>query len=89
MPNIKKVIGDKITYGNFQYDVLEGADCLLIVTEWQAFRNPNFSKIALNLKEKVIFDGRNLYEHEELAELGFTYFSIGRNKAFEESQKNK
>jgi UDPglucose 6-dehydrogenase len=41
------------------------------------------------LKEKVIFDGRNLYEHEELAELGFTYFSIGRNKAFEESQKNK
>lgn len=89
MPNVKKVVGDKIEYGEIQYDILDGADALLIVTEWQAFRNPNFGKVALKLKEKVIFDGRNLYEHDEMMELGFTYFSIGRNKAFEENQKRK
>ncbi len=81
MDNVKKVLGDKIKYGEKQYDVLDGADCLLIVTEWQAFRNPNFGKMALKLKNKVIFDGRNLFEHAELKEIGFTYISIGRNNA--------
>ncbi len=81
MENVKSVLGDKIQYGNMQYDILDGADCLLVVTEWQAFRNPNFGKIALKLKNKVIFDGRNLYEHDEMLEIGFDYFSIGRNAA--------
>ncbi|MBL6963978.1 MAG: UDP-glucose/GDP-mannose dehydrogenase family protein [Bacteroidetes bacterium] len=89
MANVKKIMGDRIEYGDIQYDVLDQADCLLIVTEWQEFRNPNFGKIAMKLKEKVIFDGRNLYDHEEMTELGFTYFSIGRNKAFEEKRKQK
>ena len=79
MDNVKKVIGDKISYGSSQYDVLQDADALVIVTEWQAFRNPNFGKVALNLKNKMIFDGRNLYEHEEMKEIGFEYVSIGRN----------
>ncbi|MEA3494999.1 MAG: UDP-glucose/GDP-mannose dehydrogenase family protein [Bacteroidota bacterium] len=79
MDNVKALIGDKISYEVKQYDVLKDADCLLVVTEWQAFRNPSFGKIAVNLKNKVIFDGRNLYDHEELKELGFDYFSIGRN----------
>jgi UDPglucose 6-dehydrogenase len=89
MPNVKKQIGDKINYGKYQYDVCDEADCLLVVTEWQAFRNPNFGKIALKLKNKAIFDGRNLYDHEELSELGFTYYSIGRNKAFDFNQAKK
>jgi UDPglucose 6-dehydrogenase len=84
MENVKGVLGDKISYNDKQYDVLDGADCLLVVTEWQAFRNPNFGKVALKLNNKVIFDGRNLYDHAELSEIGFDYFSIGRNKAFEQ-----
>jgi UDPglucose 6-dehydrogenase len=79
MDNVKKVIGDKITYGANQYEVLKDAEALIIVTEWQAFRNPNFGKVAINLKNKVIFDGRNLFEHPEMKEIGFEYFSIGRN----------
>lgn len=89
MDNVKNILGDKISYSNLQYEVLENADCLLVVTEWQAFRNPNFGKIALKLNNKVIFDGRNLYDHEELNEIGFDYFSIGRNKAYEEKLKFK
>jgi len=81
--NVKKLLGDKIQYSELQYDTLDGADCLMIVTDWQSFRNPNFGKIAVKLKNKVIFDGRNLFEHEEMAEIGFTYFSVGRNKAYE------
>jgi len=89
MDNVRKLIGDKIQFGEKQYDVLIGADCLLVVTEWQAFRTPNFGRIALNLKNRVIFDGRNLYEHEELHEIGFEYYSIGRNKSFEFKMKQK
>ena len=85
--NVRKVVGDKITYSELQYDTLDGADCLMIVTDWQSFRNPNFGRIALKLKNKVIFDGRNLFEHEEMSEIGFTYFSIGRNSAFEHYKK--
>jgi len=85
--NVKKLIGDKIKYSELQYDTLEGADCLMIITDWQSFRNPNFGRIALKLKNKVIFDGRNLFEHEEMAEIGFKYFSIGRNKAYEVYKK--
>ena len=88
MDNVRNLLGDKIQYSDLQYDALDGADCLLIVTDWQAFRNPNFGRVALKLKNKVIFDGRNLFEHEEMSEIGFSYFSIGRNKSFD-FYKNK
>jgi UDPglucose 6-dehydrogenase len=88
MDNVRNLLGDKIQYSDLHYDALDGADCLLIVTDWQAFRNPNFGRVALKLKNKVIFDGRNLFEHEEMSEIGFTYFSIGRNKSFD-FYKNK
>jgi UDPglucose 6-dehydrogenase len=60
------------------YEALEGADALLVATEWSVFRNPDFTKVGQRLKEKVIFDGRNLYEVERMKTLGFHYESIGR-----------
>lgn len=78
MDNVKKVIGDKIEYANNQYEAIKDADALFIATEWSVFRNPDFDKVASLLKNKVIFDGRNLYEVDHMTELGFQYFSIGR-----------
>lgn len=76
--NAKDFFGDRITYCEHNYDCLEGADALLVVTEWSAFRGPDFDLIAQKLKAPVIFDGRNLYEPERLAARGFTYYAIGR-----------
>ena len=76
--NAKDFFGDRITYCDHNYDCLEGADALLVVTEWSAFRGPDFDLIAQKLKAPVIFDGRNLYEPERLAARGFTYYAIGR-----------
>lgn len=78
MDNVKEVLGDQIEYVENQYDAADGADALLIITEWAVFRNPDFDRIAGSMKEKVIFDGRNLYELFDLEELGFYYNSIGR-----------
>ena len=80
MDNVKKVFGDKISYHDNLYDAADGADALLIATEWSVFRNPDFDRLGKKLKTKVIFDGRNLYETEKLKELGFHYESIGREK---------
>ena len=77
---MKKKIGDSITYCQDPYDALTDADALLIATEWSIFRNPDFSKISQLLKNKVIFDGRNLYDLHKMDTLGFTYFSIGRKE---------
>lgn len=76
--NVKKVLGDKITYASNMYDALQDADALLIVTEWQVFRSPDFDKMKSLLKEPVIFDGRNLFEPDRMKEAGFSYISIGR-----------
>lgn len=81
MDNVRKIFGDKIELCNNQYEALEDADALLIVTEWPVFRQPEFDTIASKLKNKVIFDGRNLYKVEEMKELGFTYYSIGRKES--------
>ncbi len=81
MPNVKQVVGDKITYTENQYDCLQGADALIIATEWNEFRTPNFLKIVTSLKNKVIFDGRNLFDIAAIKELGFYYESIGRATA--------
>jgi UDPglucose 6-dehydrogenase len=77
MNNVKNLIGNKILYGS-QYEVIKDADCLLIATEWSEFRTPDFDKISSLLKAKVIFDGRNLYELNQMQELGYYYESIGR-----------
>jgi len=79
MPNVKALLGDKINFVENQYDALEGADALIIATEWNEFRTPDFLKIVKNLKQKAIFDGRNLFDVNSVNELGFHYESIGRN----------
>lgn len=76
--NVKKEIRDKIEYSNNQYDALKDADALVIATEWSEFRTPDFNKMASLLKNKVIFDGRNLFELTQMEEWGFHYESIGR-----------
>ncbi|WKK75643.1 UDP-glucose/GDP-mannose dehydrogenase family protein [Marivirga salinae] len=78
MENVKDQIGDKITYADNPNDALKGADALMIMTEWPVFRTPDFNIIKKELKDPLILDGRNLYEVEQMKELGFTYFSIGR-----------
>lgn len=78
MNNVKSLVGDKINYAESQYDALKGADALIIATEWNEFRTPDFLKIVSILKNKVIFDGRNLFETAAIKELGFYYESIGR-----------
>lgn len=78
MDNVKAVLGSKVNYANDQYEALEGADALLIATEWPVFRNPDFEKMEEVLKNKVIFDGRNLFDLEKMIDLGYYYNSIGR-----------
>ncbi len=78
MDNVRKTIGDKVNYAKDEYQALEGADALLIATEWALFRNPEFARVEQLLKEKIIFDGRNLYDLEEMREHGFHYVSVGR-----------
>jgi len=76
--NVRAIFNDQISYAENQYTVLKGADALLIATEWSLFRNPDFEKMENLLTEKVIFDGRNLFELEKMSELGYYYNSIGR-----------
>lgn len=78
MNNVKRLMGDKIDYASDQYEALKDADALLIATEWSLFRTPDFDRVTSLLKEKVIFDGRNLYSLDQMRELGFYYSSIGR-----------
>ena len=79
MPNVKQILGDKINYGKDEYDVLDDADFLIIATEWPVFRTPDFDIIGEKLKEKLIFDGRNVYDLRQMQELGYTYYSVGRS----------
>ncbi|MFN8365557.1 MAG: nucleotide sugar dehydrogenase, partial [Cloacibacterium normanense] len=76
--NVRKILGNKIEYAKDMYSALEGADCLLIATEWSEFKNPNFELMASKLKNKVIFDGRNMFSMEQAEGSGFFYKSIGR-----------
>ncbi len=78
MPNIRKRFGDKLNYSDSMYAALTGADGLLICTEWSIFRTPDFSKLKRLLNNPVIFDGRNLYDVNDMEAEGFTYVSIGR-----------
>jgi UDPglucose 6-dehydrogenase len=78
MEETRRRIGDKIIYAKDQNEAVIDVDALIIITEWSEFRLPNFKVLERLMKNKVIFDGRNIFEPSELAELGFTYFSIGR-----------
>jgi UDPglucose 6-dehydrogenase len=77
MANVKKT-GRKIEFAKGQYEAIEGADALVICTEWSAFRTPDFERMIAQIKHKVIFDGRNLYTIDQMKKLGLSYFSIGR-----------
>ena len=78
MANVKRELGNKIEYAKNQYDALNGADALVIATEWSEFRTPDFNRMGSLLKNKVIFDGRNLFDLVQMEECGFYYQSIGR-----------
>ena len=80
MNNVKGVVGDKITYTEGQYDALVDADALIIATEWSEFRTPDFDRITNSLKNKAIFDGRNLFDLKQMEDLGYYYVSIGRRR---------
>ena len=79
MENVKKLKGDKMSFAKDEYEALKGADALIIATEWALFRTPDFAKVGELLKEKIVFDGRNLYDLDEMERIGFTYVSVGRN----------
>src|SRR5690349_18625205 len=81
MQTAKMQLGDRVTYAPTAYAALEGADALAIVTEWREYRNPDFSKMKGVMRQALIVDGRNLYEPQRLAGLGFTYDSLGRQLA--------
>jgi UDPglucose 6-dehydrogenase len=78
MANVRATYGDKLVYCDRPYGALEGADGLVIVTEWQEFRTPDFEIMKRLLRERVIFDGRNLYEPKTMKSQGFKYYGIGR-----------
>ncbi len=76
--NVRQVLADDISYAQDMYSALEGADCLLIATEWSEFKNPNFELMAKKMNNKAIFDGRNMFALEQVEDKGFFYKSIGR-----------
>lgn len=78
MNEARKILGDTVTYAKDQFEALIDADALILVTEWSEFRMPNFNVISKLMKNKLIFDGRNIFDPEELTEQGYTYYSIGR-----------
>jgi UDPglucose 6-dehydrogenase len=79
MGEAKKIFADRIQYANRNYEALPGAAALLVLTEWNEFRRPDFVRIKQLLEHPVIFDGRNLYDPTDIRRLGFQYYSIGRN----------
>jgi UDPglucose 6-dehydrogenase len=87
--NVRARYGTKLTYCDRPYDTLQGADGVAIVTEWQEFRNPNFTMMASLLREPVVFDGRNLYDPAQMAEAGFIYYSIGRQTVVPQAQEKR
>lgn len=78
MREAQRILGDKITYAKDEYEACIDADALIVVTEWPEFRMPNFRVLEKLMKTKTIFDGRNIYEPEEMQEINFNYYSIGR-----------
>jgi UDPglucose 6-dehydrogenase len=79
--NVRRRLGDRIEYCGDPYQALASADALLICTEWQLFRTPNLERMAEDLNNKLIFDGRNLYDVKKMEEQGWEYISIGRQRS--------
>jgi len=84
MEEAKHQLGDSITYCNSYLEATEGADALALITEWTEFRVPNWEKVGAAMKTKVVFDGRNLYRREIVAEAGFDYYGIGMGEQIAE-----
>jgi UDPglucose 6-dehydrogenase len=80
MENVRKIFGDRISYHDTPFEAAEGADAIFIATEWPEFRAPDFNRLSTLMKSRIIFDGRNLYDLQEMADVGFTYISIGRKQ---------
>jgi len=80
MPEAKRRLGDRVGYADSNYDALDGADALVVVTDWNQFRHPDFERIKTSLARPIVIDGRNLYHPDKMAALGFTYRSIGRGR---------
>jgi UDPglucose 6-dehydrogenase len=78
MANVRRTMGEVLHYANDPYEALQDADALLIATEWALFRTPDFDRMKSLMKNKTIFDGRNLYDLQRMSEMGFYYNSIGR-----------
>jgi UDPglucose 6-dehydrogenase len=78
LKSARQIFGGRIEYFETNYDALDGSDALIILTEWNQFRHPNFRRIKQALKQPTIFDGRNLYDPALMRELDFRYYSIGR-----------
>jgi UDPglucose 6-dehydrogenase len=74
----RRIFGDRLHYHRVNYEALRGADALLVVTEWNEFRRPDFDRMRQLMKRPVIFDGRNIYDADDMRERGFTYYSVGR-----------
>lgn len=77
MHEAQRMIGDTISYSTDMYDTLNNSDALLIVTEWPEFRSPDFDELTKRLNNKVIFDGRNIFDKKDMKEIGFEYYCIG------------
>ena len=80
MKEAQRILGDKIEYTKDPYEALIDADCLLLLTEWQEFRFPNFNVVKKLLKQNLIFDGRDIFDFKEMNDLGFDYYCVGIKK---------
>ncbi len=80
MEETRKLFGSRVEFAGTNYGCLPGADALLLLTEWQVFRNPDFDRMKSEMGQPVIFDGRNVYNPKQISEMGFTYYSIGRSQ---------
>ncbi len=78
MTEARRILGDRIEYADTNYDALPGADALVVVTDWNEYRHPDFARVKTLLKRPVVVDGRNLYDPEKMESLGIVYHSIGR-----------
>lgn len=78
MDETRKKLGDRIEYAEDRYEALQDADALVVVTEWPEFRIPDYHAMNDRMKQKIVFDGRNIYDPDEMKENGFTYYCIGR-----------
>ncbi|MBX2984954.1 MAG: UDP-glucose/GDP-mannose dehydrogenase family protein [Bacteroidia bacterium] len=89
MENVKRIVGNNITFAHNMYEAIQNADVLVIATEWSEFRNPDFDRIKSSLKNPIVFDGRNVFDIDKMEELGFNYYSIGRRDVISQNQPSK